>query len=223
MYNTKNRGIGLAEKRSILLFSGGRDSTLAALRLFQQYHSITLLTFSTERLDGLSNVYKRYEELRRHIKFDAYVLRLSGENPRSIQFADSCLNCQANYISAAISTMKQLSIRILAMGFTRYQAYLPEQNKTATRLLGKEVFSKRGIRMILPVYRFTSKEQIDLELNKYSGISKESLEQKCKVKTKGFSDHPDISRDEYQRWVNHINLLAESDIKLSLVDHLEWL
>jgi PP-loop superfamily ATP-utilizing enzyme len=51
----------------ILMFSGGRDSTLAAIRLAQEWEKLVLVTVTTEHLVGLGSVIKRLEELKLHL------------------------------------------------------------------------------------------------------------------------------------------------------------
>jgi len=49
------------------MFSGGRDSTLAAVRLANRYEKLVLITVTTANLVGFKRVGQRLVELKHHL------------------------------------------------------------------------------------------------------------------------------------------------------------
>lgn len=48
----------------VLLFSGGRDSTIAAVRLSRSFERLFLVTITSEHLIGIASVRRRLSELK---------------------------------------------------------------------------------------------------------------------------------------------------------------
>ena len=58
----------MQKEKCLLLFSGGRDSTVSAVLLSNEFDSINLITIKSVHLYGLKDVYKRLEELQPLLK-----------------------------------------------------------------------------------------------------------------------------------------------------------
>ena len=164
----------------VLMFSGGRDSTLAALRLHDQGHGLTLVTVCSDHLFGISAVRERLQELRRILPPDTQWLRI--RQPEELRtdtsfYEKTCLPCHHAYVVVAAAVAMFLDAKILAFGYTGYQGTWPEQTPIAISRL-QEVLSRQKIRLLLPVYDLASRQQAQEEL-KRRGISDDSLEQKC--------------------------------------------
>lgn len=166
--------------RTILMFSGGRDSTLAAIRLNKINVPIKLVTITSRHLEGIDRVHKRLKEL-------AYVLPkatpwLHIEQPDELftdmSFYDqTCLPCHHAYVVVSAAIAKTINASQMAFGYTTYQNDWPEQTPLAVSRL-EHALKQYGIKLILPVYDIATREQAIEELIK-NGLSAESLEQKC--------------------------------------------
>jgi hypothetical protein len=164
----------------VLMFSGGRDSSLAALRLAASGPAPTLVTISSDHLFGLEAVRIRLRELRRFLPGSTRWLRI--DQPRQLAtdtsfYEQTCLSCHHAYVVAAAAVGRSLGATRLAFGYTGYQSDWPEQTPLATGRLGA-VLADYGIRLELPVFDLTSREEVQAQLER-AGLSPEALEQKC--------------------------------------------
>ena len=164
----------------VLMFSGGRDSTLAALRLHDQGYRLTLVTVSSDHLFGINAVRSRLREIRKILPADTEwrMIRQPEELRTDTSFYEkTCLPCHHAYVVVATAVGMFLNARALAFGYATYQNTWPEQTPMATTRL-REVLFGVGIQLLLPVYDLASREQAQNELEGH-GISRDSLEQKC--------------------------------------------
>lgn len=161
------------------MFSGGRDSTLAALLLAQQKNVVTLVTVTSPHLLGLQKVEKRVEEIWKFLPPGSSWRTVEQDSSiSSPQLAsNTCLPCQRDYVSAGIALALQHDIKQLALGYTNYQSDWPEQTHQAIAILSK-ITVDLGIELLLPVQKLSSKDEAQSLLNQL-GVSHESLEQKC--------------------------------------------
>lgn len=167
------------QPRVVLLFSGGRDSTIAAMRL--QHLSPLLVTVSQPHLVDVAQVERRVGELRRVssgrfvwilVRCDSDLLR--GSSPGT---SATCLACQANYFAIGSSIAARVSVRQVALGYTAYQSDWTEQSDESVALLRTHAES-RGRELLLPVRDLDSKGAAIDELSRL-GLSTEALEQHC--------------------------------------------
>ncbi len=164
----------------LLMFSGGRDSTLAALRLHQRGVSLFLVTVSSDHLRGINLVKRRLCELSRILPADTRWVRV--RQPLELRtdtsfYEQTCLPCHHAYVvvSGALTSMNHS--RRVGFGYAGYQSNWPEQTPFAVERL-RAVLGRHGISLELPVYDLSSREAAIAELDA-NGISTESLEQKC--------------------------------------------
>jgi len=184
----------------ILLFSGGRDSTLAAVRLAASYH-VCLVTVTSDHLSGIPAVRQRLIELQAHLPCDTEWILLHQEQDfpgtQHLQ-SPTCLPCQLAYAAIGIEIAKHHRARRVAFGYAAYQSHWPEQTAIAVAAL-REVAREHSLDLLLPVYDLQSKESAAAELDSL-GLSKSSLEQKCSRQ----QYHEDLSdpalRAEIDRW-----------------------
>lgn len=180
MSNTEKDRAGKKGDRCVLMFSGGRDSTLAALRLHEAGCSPTLVTVTSDHLVGINRVQERLLELKRILPADTVWLHVG--QPQNL-FTDktfyhkTCLPCQHAYVVVAVKVARLIGGRSIALGYASYQGDWPEQTTLATGRL-KSVLNGFGIDLLLPVYDLQSKEDAISEM-KRRGLSDASLEQKC--------------------------------------------
>lgn len=178
---TEGRGVEeVCAAKVLLLFSGGRDSTLAALRLHEAGHPLMLVTISADHLFGLNNVERRLREIAPTLPDDTQWLQIVQPNLRGTQHffhRQTCLPCQTAYVVIAVNVARQAGIDKIALGYASYQAGWPEQGPEAKRLLG-QTLTRHGFELMLPVYEIESRASASQEL-KRRGVSELALEQKC--------------------------------------------
>jgi hypothetical protein len=168
------------DKGCVLLFSGGRDSTLAALRLAEQGWSITLLTLTSPHLVGIESVRTRVKELTDLLGPSTEWVHVAV-SPRpdriSLNELQTCLPCHHAYLSVAVSLADHKLVHAVATGYSGYQAHWLEQTPYAIERL-REVLGGHGKELLLPVGDLISKDQAIRELQE-RGVSDCALEQKC--------------------------------------------
>jgi PP-loop superfamily ATP-utilizing enzyme len=199
--------------RCILLFSGGRDSTIAALRLCTAVKNLTLLTVTSGHLVGLRSVRQRLAELAPALSSKTEwvhaVMRAEGAAEQNT--VRTCLPCHHGYFAVASAVADQRQACVLAAGYTGYQSEWLEQSEYAIDQL-RNVLSKFGKELLLPVRDLQSKEQAIAELRS-SGLTIDALEQKCLVQQFNTRIQNEALRyAEIQRWAEALNAaLAKPD------------
>lgn len=170
---------GTSEEGCILLFSGGRDSSIAAIRLAEQFPRLILMTVTTAHLDGIQAVHKRLMELKQFLPPKAGWVRALAvnENLVSIGKVESCLPCHRQYLTIAVSLAVREGIRNIAMGYAGYQSEWLEQTPLAIERL-RVVLAELGLNLLLPAAGLRSKDEAR-EILRQHGLSDVALEQKC--------------------------------------------
>ncbi len=169
-----------AADRRLLMFSGGRDSTLAAMRMNAVGLPLALVTVSSWHLVGIERVKARLREMSGHLPPNTpwFHARQPTELRTDTSFYEqTCLPCHHAYVVVSGVIAKSLRACSLAFGYARYQQDWPEQTPLAVSRL-RHVLARHGITLELPVYDLPSKAAAAAELQKY-GLSAEALEQKC--------------------------------------------
>jgi len=171
-----------------VLFSGGRDSTLAVCILAFKGAQIHLLTGHSGLGIGSEVVDVRVQELRKH--FGLKVVTWEQLDIRGLVGAIAFRNIEEDFRKFDINlvllgeklalhteaTRYCLSqeIQYLADGTSGYQSNLPEQMPEAVRIFG-EFAHEYGIEYLTPVIEYSSEEQVKDELF-ILGLSTKSLE-----------------------------------------------
>jgi hypothetical protein len=164
----------------LLMFSGGRDSTLAALRLNESGESIHLVTVTSAHLVGIEAVRVRLRELGGILPAETAWTRVV--QPSEL-FADvsvylrTCLPCHHAYVITAIALCRTLGLQKTAFGYAGYQSSWVEQTPEAVERLGS-LLDRVGLQLVLPVYDIASRGAAVDELQS-RGLSEQALEQKC--------------------------------------------
>src|SRR5690349_13524159 len=88
-----------------LLFSGGRDSSIAAIRLARTYPRLNLVTVSSDHLVGMNHVTVRLAELKRHLHPATlwHQAVYEGEPETGSELVRTCLPCHAVYLLAGLT------------------------------------------------------------------------------------------------------------------------
>ncbi len=164
----------------LLMFSGGRDSTLAALRLSDAGHPLKLVTITAGHLFGLNNVERRLREITPMLPAKTEWLQIVQPPLAGTQHffhKRTCLPCQSAYVITGTNVARQMGINKIAFGYASYQAGWPEQGLQATVAL-QNTLAKYGFELTLPAYDIASRASAMDEL-KARGVSELALEQKC--------------------------------------------
>jgi len=196
----------------VLLFSGGRDSTVAAARLAGQCQNVVLLTISNSHLLGMEHVRSRIDELSPYFKGNGEWLHVAV-SPSALRVPEvdlpGCLTCQHSYVAVAARVADQYGINHVALGYTAYQAGWVEQSPYAiTRL--SEVLATAGKTLILPANDLASKDQAKHML-RLLNLSEDALEQKCaRQQTNDVPLDEETTRARVDQWAESLgHLLAE--------------
>ena len=191
--------------RCVLMFSGGRDSTIAAVRLTKIFSRLTLVTVLGDHLTGLDRVYQRVCQLKNYLPKGTEWLQIAQPKlPITTPLINAtCLPCQQAYVSIGAIIAQRFRISNLAMGYSGYQSSWPEQTPYATARL-KILLEGFGIRLHLPAYDIHTKEDAVNELIRL-GLAEESLEQKCLKQGSNIELCGDALKSETDKWIDSIS------------------
>lgn len=185
------------------MFSGGRDSTLAALRLHASGFTPKLVTVTTSELYGSDQVRRRLEELDRlDIRFSWMHVRLTDFRADHDRFPDTCFTCQQAYLAAGASLASKCHISHLSLGYSGYQSSWPEQTPIAVSHL-RDTLKDFGYVLHLPVYDVDSKQVVKEELKNW-GASTKSLEQKCLIQIMAQPLAEEVLSTQVRRWCKEL-------------------
>lgn len=203
----------------ILMFSGGRDSSLAALRLSDLGHPLTLVTVSANHLYGVDRVRERLAELGTKLPRDTHWMRI--RQPRTggefgAAFGRTCLPCQHDYALAGALIAKQLGISRLAFGYASYQSTWPEQHPTATAALSA-VLGEVGIRLELPVYDLASRQDAMTQLTA-AGLNDGALEQKCSRQIFNLPLDDDALETHLGHWAQELRKSLTQTVEIDVLE-----
>lgn len=161
-----------APEPSLIMFSGGRDSTLAVVRLHLAGTPMTMVTVTSDHLVGIERVRRRLIELARYLPGDTRWLQV--RQPKELLtdtsfYEQTCLSCHHAYVVASCVLARVVGARRLAFGYAGYQMDWPEQTPLAVSRLAA-VLARYDIRLELPVYDLASREAAVAELQQF-GLS----------------------------------------------------
>jgi len=214
---------GLARSAScLLMFSGGRDSALAAVRLCKMGMSPALITIVAGHLVGINRVKTRLAELRPYLPPGSQwvLVKQPAELKTDTTFYDrTCLPCQHAYVVAAVGLAAKAEVKKVAFGYVSYQNHWPEQTPFAIARL-QAVLRGHGMELLLPVQDLLSRESALQEL-KSLGLSVESLEQKCIRQVTNVTLSSEKLAEQVALWENAINqsILAMPHIDIEILEH----
>ncbi|WP_208511112.1 hypothetical protein [Variovorax paradoxus] len=208
--------------RVLLMFSGGRDSTLAALRLHEAGYPLKLVTITAGHLFGLNNVERRLREIAPMLPGETEWLQIVQPALRGTQHffhQQTCLPCQSAYVVTGVNVARQAGIRRIAMGYASYQAGWPEQGPQATRVL-EHTLARHGFELLLPVYDIESRASAMQEL-KTRGLSELALEQKCTRQVNNVELEGQVLSQQLELWARAIDEeLGKSPLLLNISGHI---
>jgi PP-loop superfamily ATP-utilizing enzyme len=173
--------VNLESEGCVVLFSGGRDSTVAALRLVRKFPNLTLVTVTTEHLIGMERVLQRLRELKtvmpKTVKWVHAIAQPTSLVTIGQETIESCLPCHHVYLRTAMDIARKSGAKSIALGYASYQDTWLEQTPYAVEAL-RSVLAEFDIDLLLPSANLTSKAEAVAVL-RASGLSDAALEQKC--------------------------------------------
>jgi hypothetical protein len=207
---------------TVLMFSGGRDSTVGCLRLHKMGNSITLVTITSTHLEGIERVKARLRELAKVLPEDTQWIHI--EQPEELltdtSFYDqTCLPCHHAYVVVSAIIARSVNAHRIAFGYTSYQGDWPEQTPLAISRLAFTL-KKYGIDLVLPVYDIDSRDDVIAELLD-NGFSCESLEQKCLRQVTNIALSEDRLSEQVALWESAIDKSMNQmhQIPINVLEH----
>lgn len=184
-YKTSNK------KEAVLLFSGGRDSSLAAVQLIEMGFEIHLLTFDNGATQDIAKSNLRLSEFDNNVKMNIIKRKIVNSRELFKKIALTCLEkdivsyktnlicmgCKMAMHTISLNYCLKNGIGVIADGYTYYQREWPEQMPPAIKEI-KKFHNKYGIEYINPVYNLKSKETAKEKLTSCN-LSVDSLEGEC--------------------------------------------
>lgn len=191
----------------ILCFSGGRDSSCAALKLIHAKRNPLLLTVIDSNFQSDIKTEQRVNELNKNVRspFSWLSIRVPDFYNKILEIpvltSPSCLNCFMVKLSVAIIIAQKHSIDTVAAGFTSYQASWVEQSPTAIEEINK-FLAEYGLTLELPVLDFQSKDEACKILSEHS-ITPRPLEPVCHCAEEGTREdaNPEDIRSDFSKLI----------------------
>lgn len=191
----------LGADNCVLMFSGGRDSSIAAVRLARVGRPPTLVTITSDHLVGIGNVKRRLVELAAHLPESTRWLRIEQPNNLATDtsfYERTCLPCHHAYVVVAVGVARSMNAPRLAFGYAGYQSDWPEQTPLAVARL-RALLADYNIQLDLPVADLASREEAETTLEGL-GLSPAALEQKCSRQITNLALDEDRLRAQILLW-----------------------
>lgn len=188
-------------KTCVVMFSGGRDSSLAAVRLYRQGYSLFLVTVTSDHLVGIPSVRRRLDEFRVHLGMKAtwlHVVQPASFASTLTSQHKTCLPCHTAYSGLGVRLALDNDAGAVAFGYTIYQSSWLEQTPQGIEILRNRLRTK-DLHLLLPVHDLSSRAHAINELQQ-AGLSPAALEQKCLAQQFNSSLEPSIATAELERW-----------------------
>lgn len=180
----------------LLMYSGGKDSTLAAIRLYNSGYNVHFLHFDNGYMRDKDKPYLTFQET--FNKKDGYYFDYAlsevdisnlfteyfGNWPSNISedpFLLSeirCLSCRMAMYTKAIQIAKERGYKYIAEGARISQKFMLEQLPIITRL--KELAASHEITLLFPVL-YVDDDQQEIEELLSNGYSSKTWESKCLI------------------------------------------
>lgn len=210
----------------LLLYSGGKDSTLAAIRLYNAGYNIHFIHFDNghmrdqdkpyltfqETFGKKDDFYFDYELSSVDIKpiFEEYYSNWSTNftNDPALTSEIRCLSCRMAMYTKAIEIAKEQGFKYIAEGARISQKFMLEQLPITNRL--KELAESQGIKLLLPVL-YVNDDQQEIEELLDNGYSSKTWESKCIIgkPAKDKTDEDKIAIIDYYDSVLKPNILKK--------------
>ena len=177
----------------LLLYSGGKDSTLAAIRLYKAGYNVHFIHFDNGHMLDQNKPYLTFLETFNKDKdyyfdyslssvdikdlFNEYFNEFKSSDPK-IESEIRCLSCRMAMYTKAIQIAKEKGYKYIAEGARISQKFMLEQIPIIERL--KDLASQQGIKLLCPVLYVDDDQKLIDELLE-NGHSSKTWESKCLI------------------------------------------
>ena len=180
----------------LLLYSGGKDSTLAAIRLYRSGYNVHFIHFDNGHMLDQDKPYLTFLETFNKDKdyyfdyslssvdikdlFDEYYNEWSSKisYDKELDSEIRCLSCRMAMYTKVIQIAKERGYKYIAEGARISQKFMLEQLPITQRL--KDLASSQGIKLLLPVL-YVDDDQKEIEELLENGHSSKTWESKCLI------------------------------------------
>ncbi|MBQ2909415.1 MAG: hypothetical protein IJE53_01240 [Bacilli bacterium] len=180
----------------LLLYSGGKDSTLAAIRLYNSGYNVHFIHFDNGHMRDQDKPYLTFQETfgqKDGFYFDYELNSVNtkelfeeyfNEWPTALEddpFLLSeirCLSCRMAMYTKVLQIAKERGYKYIAEGARISQKFMLEQLPIISRL--KDLASSYGIKLIFPVL-YVDDDQQEIEELLANGYSSKTWESKCLI------------------------------------------
>ena len=180
----------------LLLYSGGKDSTLAAIRLYRSGYNVHFIHFDNGHMLDQDKPYLTFLETFNKDKdyyfdyslssvdikdlFDEYYNEWSSKisYDKELDSEIRCLSCRMAMYTKVIQIAKEKGYKYIAEGARISQKFMLEQLPITQRL--KDLASSHGIKLLLPVL-YVDDDQKEIEELLENGHSSKTWESKCLI------------------------------------------
>ena len=190
-----NRHKQVSKKDVLLMYSGGKDSTLSAIRLHNEGYNVHFIHFTNgymrdtdkpyltfkKTFQNEDGYYFDYELSSVDIKktFEEYYSKWNHNSSDILLTSEiRCLSCRMAMYTELIRIAKQKGIKFIAEGARISQKFMLEQIPIIEKLI--ELAKENGIELLLPVLYLDDDKQEIQELIS-NGFSSKTWESKCLI------------------------------------------
>lgn len=212
------------DKDCLLLYSGGKDSTLAAIRLYKAGYNVHFIHFDNgymldqnkpyltfiETFNKDKDYYFDYSLSSVDIKdlFNEYFKQFKLIDP-SLESEIRCLSCRMAMYTKAIEIAKERGYKYIAEGARISQKFMLEQLPIIDRL--KDLAASQGIKLLCPVLYVDDDQKLIEELLE-SGHSSKTWESKCLIGKQA----KDKTKEDEQIIIDYYDTVLEPSIQKRL-------
>lgn len=193
----RNKHSTVTDHTALLLYSGGKDSTLAAIRLRKMGYYVDFLHFNNGQMRDADKPYLTFDRTFKKLNGYHFPYEFSDVSIQAyfmdyfstwrnqygnileggtIHSEIRCLSCRMAMYTKAFEIAKKGNYKILAEGARISQKFMLEQVPMIERI--KEIGSELGLQMLFPVLDLEDDEIEKQELI-HAGFSSKSWESKC--------------------------------------------
>ncbi|RHB41917.1 hypothetical protein DW886_15285 [Enterocloster aldenensis] len=198
MENKENKSI---KQKILLMFSGGRDSYLAACKLIEKGYYVHMITFDngcTSNLKAVKSVAKTvidhygkdcakylgiWNTAWHKMMLDKNLQYMKPKDmitnyPELLPYEATCLCCRTSMYLVAIAYCKAMEIGYISEGARKQQGFFVELDDMKNRY--EKLCIKNDIQLIWPVYEMESDTERKIELGR-RGLLTKTLEPQCHI------------------------------------------
>ena len=180
----------------LLLYSGGRDSTLAAIRLYNAGYNVHFIHFNNGYMCDCDKPYLTFQEIFNkeidyYFDYELSNVDVKGlfeeyfnnwsigvTNDSTLDSEIRCLSCRMAMYTKVIQIAKEKGYKYIAEGARISQKFMLEQLPIIARL--KELAVSQGIKLLFPVL-YVDDDQKEIEELLANGYSSKTWESKCLI------------------------------------------